>query len=408
MPDRQTFVIIGANMAGGRAAQALRKEGFTGPIVLIGEEPDAPYERPPLSKEYLRGQVAKEKIYLAKEDFAAENDVDLRLGVRAERIDVAQRAVTLASGESVAYDKLLIATGGRPRRLTVPGADLDGVYYLRTFADSEAIAAELQEGKRAVVIGAGFIGAEVAASARMQGLDVTLLEIASVPLERALGADVGRIYAQLHRDHGVDLRLDEGIERIEGATRAERVVTTKGNSIDCDFVVAGVGIEPNVEIAEGTGIDVDNGIVVDEYCRTNVEDVFAAGDVANFYHPVLEQRFRVEHWENAQGQGRAAALNMLGRDEPYTDIPWFWSDQYDVNMQYAGHASSWDATAVRGDPEARDGTIFYLKDGRFLAVLAFNRFRDVRRARALLAAGVSPDPAQLADEDVDLQSLMPA
>ncbi|MEX0785286.1 MAG: FAD-dependent oxidoreductase [Dehalococcoidia bacterium] len=408
MADQQTFVIIGANMAGGRAAQALRKEGFEGAIVLIGEEPDPPYERPPLSKEYLRGQLPREKVFLAKQDFAAENEVDLRLGVRAARIDIARRTVALANGDSVVYDKLLIATGGRPRRLTVPGADLQGVYYLRTIADSETISAELKEGRRAVVIGAGFIGAEVAASARVQGLHVTLLEIASVPLERALGADVGRIYAQLHRDHGVDLRLDEGIERIEGASRAERVVTTKGDTIDCDFVVAGVGIEPNVEIAGGAGIAVDNGIVVDEYCRTNVEDVFAAGDVANFYHPVLKERFRVEHWENAQGQGRAAALNMLGRHEPYTDIPWFWSDQYDVNMQYAGHASSWDATAVRGDPAARDGTIFYLQDGRLLAVLAFNRFRDVRRARALLAAGVSPDAAQLADESVDLQSLLPA
>ncbi|MGB2696120.1 MAG: FAD-dependent oxidoreductase [Dehalococcoidia bacterium] len=407
MHDPQTFVIVGANLAGGRAAQALRSEGFAGRIVLIGEEPDPPYERPPLSKEYLRGQMPKEKLFIAERVFYDANNIELRLDVRATRIDVQERAVELASGERVSFDKLLIATGGRPRRIDVPGADLDGVYYLRDIADCEAIAAELREGRRVVVVGAGFIGAEVAASARVQGLEVTALEIASVPLERAVGADVGQIYAQMHRDHGVDLRLDEGIARIEGSVRAERVITTKDNAIDCDFVVVGVGLQPNVEIADGSGVEATaNGIIVDEFCQTNMPGIFVAGDVALFYHPLLGERVRLEHWANAQNQGRAAALNMLGRREAYAEVPWFWSDQYDVNMQYAGHASTWDETVVRGSVGDRKFTVFYLRDGALLGALAFNRFRDIRHARELIRARVHADPAQLRDEDIELRSLL--
>lgn len=408
MPDQQTFVIVGASLAGGRAAQALRKEGFDGRVVLIGEEPDRPYERPPLSKEYLRGQFPKEKLFIADGSFYDENEIDLRLGVRATRIDAKERVVELDSGERVAFDKLLIATGGRPRRLNVRGADLDGVYELRTIADSEAIASELREGRRVVVIGAGFIGAEVAASARTNGLDVTVLEVAALPLERVVGAEIGEIYAQLHRDHGVDLRLGEGIERIEGSKRAERVVTTEGAAIDCDFVVVGVGMQPNVEIVAGTGIDTPNGIAVDEFCETNVQGIYAAGDAANFYHPLLGERLRVEHWANAQNQGQAAALNMLGKQEAYAEVPWFWSDQYDVNMQYVGHAHEWDETVFRGNVADRKFTAFYLKGGRLQAALAFNRFRDIRHSRELIKARVQPDPAKLRDEDVDLRLLDPA
>lgn len=406
MPDRPTFVIVGANLAGGRAALALRNEGFDGRIVLVGEEPEPPYERPPLSKEYLRGQLPKDKLFIAERTAYEAQEIELRLSVRATRIDVQARALELASGERLRFDKLLLATGGRPRRLHVPGAELPGVYYLRTCADADALATELRAGRHVVVIGAGFIGAEVAASARALGLDVSVLEIASVPLERAVGGEVGQVYADLHRDHGVDLRLEEGIERIEGSARAERVVTTKGARIDCDVVVVGIGIQPNVEIAADTGIEATtNGITVNEYCETSVPGIFAAGDVARFYHPLLNEQVRLEHWANAQNQGQAAARNMLGRGERYTEVPWFWSDQYDVNMQYVGYASTWDATVVRGSMAERKFTVFYLKDGVLRAALAFNRFRDIRATRELIRARTRPDPAKLEDDDVDLRSL---
>ena len=407
MADRPTFVIVGANLAGGRAAQALRKEGFDGRLILIGAEPDPPYERPPLSKEFLRGESPKEKLFIVPPAFYDENDIELRLGVEAKRVDAQERAVELDSGERVSFDALLLATGGRARALPIPGADLEGVYYLRHVGDSEGIAAELQEGRRLVVIGAGFIGSEVAASARMKGLDVTVLEIAPVPLERALGRELGGIFAEIHRDHGVDLRTGEGVERFEGAQRVERVIATSGAAIDCDLVVIGVGIVPNTEIAEGAGIAVDNGIVVDEYCQTDVDGIFAAGDVANFYSPILDERLRIEHWANAQSQGRAAALNMLGRKEPYNEVPWFWSDQYDLNMQLVGHAPSWDEVVFRGSVSERTFTAFYLKDGRLRAALAVNRFRDIRPSRELIKAGLEVDSRKLQDDETELRSLLP-
>ena len=407
MPDRPTFVIVGANLAGGRAAQALRKEGFDGRLILIGAEPDPPYERPPLSKEYLRGESAREKLFIVPPAFFDENDIELRLGEEAKRIDAQERAVELDSGERVSFDALLLATGGRARALPIPGVDLEGVYYLRHVGDSESIAAELQEGRRLVVIGAGFIGSEVAASARMKGLDVTMLEIAPVPLERALGRELGGIFAEIHRDHGIDLRTSEGVERFEGAQRVERVIATSGAAIDCDLVVIGVGIIPNTEIAEGAGISVNNGIVVDEYCRTDVNGIFAAGDVANFYSPILDERLRIEHWANAQSQGRAAALNMLGRKEPYNEVPWFWSDQYDLNMQLVGHAPSWDEVVFRGSVSERAFTAFYLKDGRLRAALAVNRFRDIRPSRELIKAGMEVDSRKLRDDETELRSLLP-
>lgn len=407
MPDRPTFVIVGANLAGGRAAQALRKEGFDGRLILIGAEPDPPYERPPLSKEYLRGESPKEKLFIVPPAFYDDNDIELRLGVEAKRVDAQERAVVLESGERVSFDALLLATGGRARALPIPGADLEGAYYLRHVGDSESIAAELREGRRLVVIGAGFIGSEVAASARMKGLAVTVLEIAPVPLERALGRELGGICAEIHRDHGVDLRTSEGVERFEGAQRVERVIATSGAAIDCDLVVIGVGIVPNTEIAEGAGISVDDGIVVDEYCQTDVDGIFAAGDVANFYSPILDERLRIEHWANAQSQGRAAALNMLGRKEPYNEVPWFWSDQYDLNMQLVGHAPSWDEVVFRGSVSERTFTAFYLKDGRLRAALAVNRFRDIRPSRELIKTGLEVDSRKLQDDETELRSLLP-
>jgi 3-phenylpropionate/trans-cinnamate dioxygenase ferredoxin reductase subunit len=405
MAEKQTYVIVGASLCGGRAAETLRKEGFDGRLVLIGAEPDRPYERPPLSKEYLQGKSERERLFLRPPEFYEDQEIELRLGVRATGIDVRERALAMEGGEQLRFDKLLIATGGRVRRLSAPGAEMEGIHYLRTVADCEAIAAGLAAGRRVVVIGAGFIGAEVAASARTKGLEVMVLEVADVPLARALGPEMGGIYAEIHREQGVDLRLSAGVARFEGSRRVERVVTTRGDAIDCDLVVVGVGMEAEVGLVEGTGIQVANGIIVDEYCRTGLEGVFAAGDVANFPNPILGERMRVEHWANAQNQGVAAARAMLGELEPYAEVPWFWSDQYELNMQYVGHASAWDEVVLRGDVAGRLFTAFYLKDGGLRAAMALNRPRDISASRALIRAATPLTASQLQDEQVDLRKL---
>ncbi len=407
MPERQTFVVVGANLAGGRAAQWLRQEGFDGKIILIGAEPDPPYERPPLSKEYLRGDMSRERLFIATSEAYREQEIELRLATRATSINPSERSVELESGERIGYDKLLLATGGHVRRVSVPGSELEGIHYLRTVADSERIAAEVQPGRRLVVIGAGFIGAEVAATARTKGLEVHVLEMAPVPLGRVLGEELGRIYAEIHRDHGVQLHTGEAIERFEGAKRVERVVSSSGRTIDCDFVVVGVGIEPATELAREAGLEVENGIVVNEYCETSAPDIYAAGDVASFYHPLLDTRLRVEHWSNAQNQGITAAKNMLGKQKAYDDIPWFWSDQYDLNMQYIGHAPRWDEIVLRGDVAGRSFTAFYVEGGRLRAALAVNHQRDIRASRELIKRGAPVSADALRDEARGLNSLVP-
>lgn len=406
MLQKQTCIIVGANLCGGRAAETLRQEGFDGRVALIGAEPERPYERPPLSKEFLRHETERERVFLRPPEFYAEQEIELRLGVRASAVDLRERAVVLETGERLRFDKLLIATGGRVRRLAVPGAELEGVYYLRTIGDCERIASELAPGRRVVVIGAGFIGAEVAASARTTGLEVTVLEGGQVPLARALGPEMGRIYGDIHREHGIDLRLSTRIERLEGSGQVERVMTSDGEAVGCDFVVVGIGIDPETGLVEGTGIEVGNGIIVDEHCRTNVDGVFAAGDVANFPNPILGERLRLEHWANAQNQGVAAAKAMLGSEEPYADVPWFWSDQYDLNLQYVGYASSWDHIAIRGSVPERRFTAFYVKDGCLRAAMTLNRARDIRPSRELIRARVQVDAEKLQDEDVELRSLV--
>ncbi len=407
MPERQTFVVVGANLAGGRAAQWLRQEGFDGKIILIGAEPDPPYERPPLSKEYLRGDMPRERLFIAPSEAYREQEIELRLGARATSISPAERSVELEHGERIRYDKLLLATGGHVRHVSVPGSELEGIHYLRTVADSERIAAELQPGRRLVVIGAGFIGAEVAATARTKGLDVHVLEMAPVPLGRVLGEELGRTYAKIHRDHGVQLHTGEAIERFEGVTRVERVVSSSGRKIDCDVVVVGVGIEPATELAQDAGLEVEDGIVVNEYCETSAPDIYAAGDVASFYHPLLDTRLRVEHWSNAQNQGITAAKNMLGKQKAYDDIPWFWSDQYDLNMQYIGHAPRWDEIVLRGDVAGRSFTAFYIEGGRLRAALAVNHQRDIRASRELIKRGAPVSAGALRDEGRELNSLVP-
>ncbi len=403
-----TFVIVGASLAGGTAAATLRQDGFDGNVILIGEEPHFPYERPPLSKQYLRGDVPFEKALVRPRDFYATNRIDMRFGDAATHVDPAERKVELASGGSVRYDKLLIATGVRNRRLSIPGLNLQNVFDLRSVDDADALRAAIVPGRQAVVIGMGFIGCEVAASLRQQGVAVVCIDPSPTPLFRVLGEPVGQVMSAIHRDQGVETIFDDVVTRFEGDRCVERVITRRGRRIDCDFAVVGVGVEPAVELLADTAVETGNGILVDEYCRTNVEDIYAAGDVANHYHPVFEQWMRVEHWQNAIHQGGAAARSMLGTGKPYDPVHWFWSDQYDVNLQYAGFHQPWDQVVVRGHLDTRKFIAFYLSNGRIDAVVALNRGKDVRRAMPLIKARTAVDPRQLGDEGVDLRSLLEA
>jgi 3-phenylpropionate/trans-cinnamate dioxygenase ferredoxin reductase subunit len=407
---RQRFVIIGASLAGARAAAVLREEGFDGDVQLIGDEGQPPYNRPPLSKGYLRGQERFEDQLVHPVAYYAEHDIQLRLGIRATGIDPAHKRVELEGGEHVGYDRLLVATGGRNRALSVPGADLDGIFQLRTVEDCDRIRAAARSGRRAVVIGLGFIGSEVTASLRQVGVEITAVEGYPAPLARVLGKEVGEVLAAIHRDNGVELVLEDSVAAFEGAGRVERVRTKKGRRLECDLVIAGIGIAPNSELLAAAGAAVDNGVLVDERCRTSLPDVYAAGDVANHLHPIFG-RLRVEHWNNAFQQGRAAARSMQGREEPYDYLHSFWSDQYEHVIEYIGFAASWDALVFRGRPESRKFLGFYLKDGLVRAAVGLNRGGDPEDPKAgselklvarLIRDRVRVEPAKLADEDVDL------
>ena len=330
--DPRTFAIVGAGLAGAKAAETLREEGFDGRLVLLGAEEERPYERPPLSKEYLRGEAERAAASVHEAGFYAEHDIELRTGTAVTGLDAGAGELALVGGERLAYDRLLLATGAAPRRLSLPGAELDGVLELRTFADSDALRGRLDEGGRLVVIGAGWIGSEVAASARQRGMDVTVVAPEAEPLERVLGREVGGIYGDLHRDHGVELRMAASVAAFEGDGRVERVRLHDGATIVCDAVVVGVGAAPRTALAEAAGLAVENGVLVDGRLETSVPGVFAAGDVANHLHPALG-RLRVEHWDNALHQGPAAARAMLGADEAYARTPYFFSDQYYLGME---------------------------------------------------------------------------
>jgi 3-phenylpropionate/trans-cinnamate dioxygenase ferredoxin reductase subunit len=396
-----TYVIVGAALAGAKAAETLREEGFDGRVVLVGNEPDRPYERPPLSKDYLRGESEREAAYVHPASFYEEKDIELRTETTVTAVDLAARELAIGD-ERLGFGKLLLATGAEPRRLPVPGAELDGVHYLRSFGDSDALRAAIEASSRVAVIGAGWIGAEVAASARQKGLEVCLIEQLDAPLERVLGREVGELYGAIHRDHGVELLTGAAVEAIEGSGRAERVRLAGGRVVDCDFVVVGIGVAPRTALAEAAKLEVGDGILVDELLRTSNEHVFAAGDVAGAWHPFFEQRLRVEHWHNALEQGPAAARSMLGKREPYDRIPYFFSDQYDVGMEYAGHATEWDEVVLRGDVDTREFIAFWLKDGRVLAGMNVNVWDVTDDIQALIRSRGQVDPDRLRDTDTPL------
>jgi 3-phenylpropionate/trans-cinnamate dioxygenase ferredoxin reductase component len=401
----ETFAIVGGGVGGWSAAAALRAEGFEGRVVLVGEERELPYDRPPLSKQFLCGELEREQLLLRPPGWYEEHGVETLLGVAAVGLEPSRRRLLLGDGRELAYDKLLVTTGGRARRLTVPGSELPGIAYLRTSADAERIAAMLRPGARLCVVGGGFVGLELAASAHRLGVEVTVVEALDAPLERVLGREVGAACARIHRDEGVTLRTRCAVEAFEGSEHVVAVRTADGEAIPCDMAVVGVGMNPAVEWLEPSGVELDDGILVDACCETSVPGVFAAGDVARQDHPLFGS-LRVEHWQNALDQSAAAARNMLGAARPYAAVPWFWSDQYACNLQYAGHAPTWDEVVVRGDLSARRFVAFYLLDGRVAGVFGLNAGRDVRRAVKLIEARPSVDKATLVDEEADLRQLV--
>jgi len=408
MTNDRTFLIVGASLAGAKAAETLRTEGFDERVVLIGAEDERPYERPPLSKDYLRGEVDRETVHVHPEGFYTEHDIELRLGRTAVSLNTSARELALDDGERLRYDRLLLTTGAEPRRLSIPGGELDGVLYLRSVADCDALRDRLDRGGAVVVIGAGWIGAEVAASARQRGLEVTVIDPLTVPLERVLGTEVGAVYRDIHRDHGVQMLMGTGVEAFEGGTAVERVRTTDGRELECDFVVVGVGVQPRTALAVQAGLAVENGILVDEHLQTGAPGVFAAGDAANAYHPFYGERIRVEHWANALHQGPVAARAMLGDPDVYDRLPYFFSDQYDVGMEYAGFARSWDRVVFRGDPATREFIAFWLVENRVVAGMNVNVWDVIDPIQRLIRERVAVDDRRLADPDVALEDLVPA
>lgn len=398
----KVFVIAGGGPCAASAAATLRSTGFDGRLVVVADEPVAPYERPPLSKDYLTGVSDGTELPVRGPAWYGDNDVELRLGERVDSIDDRTHSVRLGDGEDLRYDALLVATGGRPRPFA--GIESDRVVYLRTVDDADRLAKQLRQGDPLLVLGGGFIGCEVAAAARHLGVEVTVLEMAPVPLERALGARLGGIVGEIHREAGVDFRTDERVESVVD-TGDGLLVNTDRAQLECGLLLAAVGMAPNVEMVAGTAVETGNGILVDEHCRTSVPDIYAAGDVGAHFHPLYGRHLRVEHHDNAIKHGAAAARNMLGEDVAYADPHWFWSNQYDYNLQSAGFDFDCDEVVLRGSVADRSFTRFSLADGQVRAVVSLDRGRDVITGRRLIASGARVSPEALSDESVDLKRL---
>ena len=407
--NANAYVIVGASLAGAKAAEGLREQGYDGPVVLIGEETDRPYERPPLSKDYLLGKADRETMFVHPLAWYAEHDIDLRLGARVTGLDPAAHEVTLADGSRIGYAKLLLATGSTPRHLTIAGAGAGGVLYLRRVGDSDRLRATFATASRVAVIGAGWIGLETAAAARAAGVEVTILEAAELPLLRVLGREAAQVFAGLHRDHGVDLRFGVQVAEITASDGlADGVRLADGTHVPADAVIVGVGITPNVQLAEAAGLEVRNGIVTDARLQTSDPDIYAAGDVASAYHPLLGKHIRVEHWYNALHQPQTAARAMLGQDAVYDRVPYFYTDQYDLGMEYAGYVEpgGYDLVVFRGDVPQREFIAFWLSGGRVLAGMNVNIWDVNDTIQAVVSGGASVDAARLADVDVPLEEFL--
>jgi 3-phenylpropionate/trans-cinnamate dioxygenase ferredoxin reductase subunit len=401
----ETVVIAGAGHAAGQAVAALKQRKFSGKIILIGDEPHLPYQRPPLSKKFLAGEMPPERLYLKPASFYDDDNIDVRLDTRIESIDRDAHRVRTAAGEDIAYDKLILALGSRARRVPVPGAGLPGVHYLRSIADVDAIRAAVAKSKRLVIVGAGYIGLEVAAVCRQLGLEVTVIEMADRVMSRVVSPNVSDFYQLEHTNQGVKLMLATGLEAFAGKRRLKLVITDTGQTIRADFAVVGVGIVPNTELAEAAGFEVDNGIVVNDQCQTADPDVYAIGDCTNHPNDIYKQRIRLESVHNALEQAKTAADNICGVATHYSQVPWFWSDQYDLKLQIAGLSQGYDQVVLRGDPASRSFSCLYIKEGMLIAVDAINSPRDFMQSKALIAKHAVCDPEKLADTGVALKDL---
>ncbi|HUA71483.1 MAG TPA: FAD-dependent oxidoreductase [Solirubrobacteraceae bacterium] len=404
--SKQTFVIVGASLAGAKAAQELHEHGFDGRVVLIGAETERPYERPPLTKDYLRGESEREKAYVHAPDYYGQHDIELMTDTTVTAIDPGASRVTLDDGSELSYDRLLLTTGSEPRRITAPGSELDGIYYMRSLADCDALRRRLDDSGRVAVVGAGWIGSEFAASARQLGLEVTVIDPLALPNERIFGAEIGGFYRDVHVRHGVEMLLGQGVEAFEGDGAVARVRTSAGKVVECDFAVVGIGIAPRTGLAADAGLAVNDGIVTNARLETSAPGVFAAGDVASAWHPFYDQQLRVEHWANALNQGPAAARAMLGEDVSYERIPYFFSDQYEVGMEYSGYATSWDQVVFRGERDGGEFVAFWLSDGRVVGGMNVNVWDVNQHVQELIRSRRAVDVAALTDPDTPLDGLV--
>jgi 3-phenylpropionate/trans-cinnamate dioxygenase ferredoxin reductase subunit len=402
---REHLVIAGGGQAATQAAQSARQAGYDGRISLIADEAHLPYQRPPLSKSYLAGGLDREKLFLKPEQFYQTRDIELRLNTHVDSFDPGRKHATLSSGEEIAYSELLLATGSRPFRLSLPGSDLEGIHYLRSISDVESIQQDFGVGQKLLVVGAGYIGLEVAAVAVKSGLAVTVLEAQSHPMSRSVCPDVASFFADYHRQAGVDLHFNARLAGFSGDTRVKYAETVSGERIECDFAIVAIGIQPRVELAEVAGLSIDNGIAVDPCGRTSAPSVYAAGDCTSHPHPWVGQRIRLESVQNAIEQGKSAAAAICGEDRAFDAIPWFWSDQYDLKLQIAGLSLGYDTTVMRGSPSDGSFSVFYLADKKVIAVDAINDPRNFIFAKQHLADKPSWPAESIADPDCDLSTL---
>ncbi len=400
-------IIVGAGHAAGQAVASLRVEGYEGSITVIGEEPYIPYQRPPLSKKFLAGELDIERVYFKPAAFYEKSQAEMVLNRRVVKIDRPHKLVHLDDDSTRAYDKLILATGSRVRELTIPGHDLEGIFYLRTIADVEAIQEKFNQGGKMVIVGGGYIGLEIAAVAVKRGLDVTVLEMAPRVLARVVDPIISTFYTKMHTQEGVKIETEVAVSGFEGNGKIERIVCADGKKFDADFVVVGVGIIPNVELAQEAGLEVENGIVVNELCQTEDADIYSIGDCTNHPNALLGHRLRLESVHNALEQGKTAAADICGKQKPYAQIPWFWSDQYDLKLQIAGLSGGYDETVVRGNPETdRSFAVFYLRDGVMIACDAINRAPEHMMSRRLIAAKAKIPATRLSDENIKMKDMV--
>lgn len=400
------FVIVGGGQAAAQTVQTLRQNGFEGEITLVGEEQYLPYQRPPLSKKYLAGELERDRLFLRPLTFYEKNGVNMELGIRAEQLEPASSRVTLADGRTLHYDGLMIATGSQVRRLDIPGAGLQGIHYVRTVADVDAILTSMQSGNRLVVVGAGYIGLEVAAVSVSGGLDVTVLEAVDRVMARVVCPQISQFYFDYHTRAGVDIHCNTVVSHFIGAGRVEAVVTSDGQRFPCDLVIVGIGVEPTVGLALGAGLPCENGIIVDEFARTANHRVLAAGDCTNHPSRLLDKRIRLESVQNAIDQAKTASMTFLGKLTPYATTPWFWSDQYDLKLQIAGLSEGYDQVVVRGAPDEAPFAVFYLRSGQLAAVDAVNSPKEFMIGKKLISLGTPVEAERLADAATDLVALM--